>query len=382
MTEAPGARPVGGGKIPVTVLTGFLGAGKTTLLNKLVRRPEMRRTAVIINELGDIAIDHDLVKVASETMALLSNGCLCCSVRTDLQQTLRELFAGRRTGEVAEFDRVLIETTGLADPAPVIQTFSNDGLIGAHYRLDGVVTLVDAVNAAHQLQHEAEAARQAALADRLLLTKTDLADGTAADEIRRRLRVLNPRAPLRDVTLGEVEPDFVLSPGMHRAADARALERFLGIEPDARGDGKPGGEDGHAGGHSGGDKASSGAIAAGGGARYLGAHANLRHDSSIRTFSLRFGDPFRWNVFSAAVELLTALRGPDLLRLKGIVNVEGEPVVVQGVQHLFHAPVTLEQWPSDDRSTRMVFITRNIGPATVRRLFAAAADVARDEADR
>jgi G3E family GTPase len=338
------------GKIPVTVLTGFLGAGKTTLLNRLITRPGMQRVAVVINELGEIGIDHDLVAMSSENLALLANGCLCCSVRSDLQQTLRDLFARRRTGEVIDFDRVLIETTGLADPAPVIQSFSSDGLLGAQYRLDGVVTLVDAVNGSDQLDRQPEAVKQAAIADRLLLTKTDLADGAAVARLRSRLAGLNPRAEMREARMGEVEPEFVLALGLRSAQpDSAALERFLGMEP---------------------------AAVPGNGTAYLGERAGWRHDTQIRSFCLRFDRPFTWGLFSAAIEMLTSLRGPDLLRVKGIVNVEGSPVVIHGVQHLFHPPAPLTGWPGSDRSSRIVFITRNIEPASVRRLFAAAGDLA------
>jgi G3E family GTPase len=349
-----------GTRIPVTVLTGFLGAGKTTLLNRLVQQEGMSRVAVVINELGDIPIDHELVATSSENFSVLANGCICCSVRTDLQDTLRELFARRRSGDTFDFDRVLIETTGLADPAPVIQSFSSDGLIGAQYRLDGVVTLVDAVNGAGQLDRQPEAVKQAALADRLLLTKTDLAGPAAVAGLRERLRALNPGAALRDVLMGEVEPQFILDLGLASSrADAAALERFLGA-PATGAAARP---------------ASAGEQAAAAGS-YLGDRLPSRHDPGIRSFSLRFDAPFRWAVFAAAIDLLTALRGADLLRMKGIVNVEGEPVVVQGVQHLFHPAVTLAAWPSADRSSRLVFITRNIDAANVQALFAAASALA------
>ena len=170
-----GADPLAS-RLPVTVITGFLGSGKTTLLRRLLRDPGMNRAAVIINEFGEVGIDHELVEASSEQMTLLSNGCLCCTVRTDLQETLRELFVKRRAGEVIDFDRVFIETTGLADPAPVLHSLASDGLLGAQYRLNGVVTLVDAVNGMGSLDTMPEAAKQAAVADRLVITKTDIAD--------------------------------------------------------------------------------------------------------------------------------------------------------------------------------------------------------------
>ena len=304
----------------------------------------MNRVAVVINELGEIGIDHDLVAASSENVTLLANGCLCCTVRTDLQETLRELFAQRRAGAVIDFDRVVIETTGLADPAPVIQTFATDTLLAAQYRLDGVVTLVDAVNGAASLDAHAEAVKQAAVADRLLLTKTDLVAPAEVARLRARLRTLNPGAALAEAVLGEVDPSFFLAIGLRTAqADSPQLERWLGAGSTA-------------------------------GAGYLGERlAAGTHDRAIRSFVLRFAAPFSWASFSSAMELLTSMRGPDLLRVKGLVNVEGErgPVVVQGVQHVFHPPVTLDAWPGADRDTRLVFITRNISEASVAALFRA-----------
>jgi len=342
------------GRLPVTVITGFLGSGKTTLIRRLLGHPGMNRAAVIVNEFGEVGIDHDLVAASSESVTLLSNGCLCCVVRTDLQETLRELFAKRRAGAVIDFDRVLVETSGLADPAPVVQTLATDTLLAAQYRLDGVVTLVDAVNGAGQLDREAESVKQAALADRLLVTKTDLASAEVAAALRERLRGVNPHAELADVVQGEIDPAFLTGIGLASTrAGAAQVGRWLGVGKE------------------------------GGGGAYLGAVAP-RHDRAILTFTLRFEQPFSWPTFSAAMELLTSLRGPDLLRVKGLVNIEGEPgpVVVQGVQHVFHPPVTLAAWPSEDRRSRLVFITRNIPEQAVTALFDAARSIAPPTEDR
>jgi len=341
------------GRLPVTVITGFLGSGKTTLIRRLLGHPGMNRAAVIVNEFGEVGIDHDLVAASSESVTLLANGCLCCVVRTDLQETLRELFAKRRAGEVIDFDRVLVETSGLADPAPVVQTLATDTLLAAQYRLDGVVTLVDAVNGAGQLDREAESVKQAALADRLLVTKTDLASAAVAAALRERLRGVNPHAELADVVQGEIDPAFLTGIGLASTrAGAAQVGRWLGVGKE-------------------------------GGGAYLGAVAS-RHDRAILTFTLRFDQPFSWRTFSAAMELLTGLRGPDLLRVKGLVNVAGEsgPVVVQGVQHVFHPPVTLAAWPSEDRRSRLVFITRNIPEEAVTALFDAARSIAPPTEDR
>lgn len=337
--ESPAAtRDALAGLIPVSIVTGFLGSGKTTLINRLLRRPEMNRVAVIVNELGEIGVDNDLVQVSSEQMMLLNNGCLCCVLRGDLQETLRELFIKRRNGEIIDYDRVVIETTGVADPAPVMQTLLTDSMLRDQYRLDCVVTLVDAVNAPGQLKEFSEPVKQVALADRLVVTKTDLVAERQLAALTERLREINPRAPLRVATNGEIELAFLVDVGLRRTrADLEEIERWLGAEE----------EEGHGHGH--------------------------RHDESVATFVLRFEKPMPWATFTQCLEVLTALRGPDLLRVKGLVNVEGRagPMVVQGVQHLFHPPLELVAWPGPDRSTRLVFITRGIPRQAVADLFRA-----------
>ena len=337
MPESPAAtRDALAGLIPVSIVTGFLGAGKTTLVNRLLKRPEMNRVAVIVNELGEIGVDNELVQVSSEQMMLLNNGCLCCVLRGDLQETLRDLFIKRRNGEIIDFDRVVIETTGLADPAPVMQTLLTDSMLRDQYRLDCVVTLVDAVNAPAQLNEFSEPVKQVALADRLVVTKTDLAQDRPLADLTERLREINPRAPLRNARNGEIELAFLVDVGLRRThADLEEVERWLGADEEH--------EHGH------------------------------RHDENVQTFVLRFERPMSWEAFTQSMDVLTALRGPDLLRVKGLVNVEGKsgPMVVQGVQHLFHTPLELAAWPSADRSTRLVFITRGIPRQVVADLFAA-----------
>jgi G3E family GTPase len=342
-TPAVAGRDALAGRIPVSIVTGFLGSGKTTLINRLLKRPDMNRVAVIVNELGEQSIDHDLVQVSSEQMMLLNNGCLCCVLRGDLQETLRELFVKRRTGEIIDFERVIIETTGLADPAPVMQTLMTDTMLQAHYRLDCVVTLVDAVNGAGQLDSMQEAVKQAALADRLVITKSDLADPSQAAALEARLHELNPQAPSKRSVNGEIDLAFLIDVGLKRAASRlEEVERWMGLETQD--------EHGHV----------------------------HRHDASIRSFCLRYEQPFTWPAFSQCLEVLAALRGPDLLRVKGLVNVEGRegPLVIQGVQHLFHPPIELASWPSDNRTTRLVFITRGIEKPTIENLFAAITTIA------
>jgi G3E family GTPase len=334
------------GKIPVTLITGFLGSGKTTLISRLLRHPDMDRVAVVINEIGEIGIDNDLVKMSSENVSLLANGCLCCSVRTDLQETLRELFGERRAGQIPDFDRVMIETTGLADPAPVIQTLSSDTMLGAHYRLDGVVTLVDAANGLTQLADNAEPERQIALADRIFITKGDLASDAVMSDLMAAIHLINPRAEIRRCNMGDLHPSDLIGIGLTSARAGDDTLHFLGeLQP----------------------KAESATPRE----SYLGDRLPARHDPAVKTLSLRFDQPFTWASFSAAIELIISLRGKDLLRVKGIVNVDGKPVVVQGVGHIFHEPLTLDRWPSEDTGSRIVFITRNIEASTLRALFSA-----------
>ncbi len=329
------------GKLPVTLITGFLGAGKTTLISRLLKHPGMNRVAVVINEVGEIGIDNDLVSMSSENVSLLANGCICCVVRTDLQDTLRQLFGDRRAGKIPDFDRVVIETSGLADPAPAIQTLASDTMLCAQFRLDGVVTLVDAVNGLTQLTTSPESEKQVAVADLLVITKEDIADIATMPALLDALSAINSQAAIRHSRHGEIDPEELMGLGLGSARAGRNTLRFLG-ELDEQG----------------------------AGATYLGQRLpGAAHDPAVRTLSLRFEKPFDWPSFSSAMDLVMTLRGPDLLRVKGIVNVQGEPVVVQAVQHVMHPPVTLDRWPSDDQRSRLVFITRNLRAEVIRGLF-------------
>ncbi len=318
-----------GARIPVTIVTGFLGSGKTTLIRELLARPEGANTALVINEYGEVGIDHALLRASSDATVLLGNGCVCCAVRTDLQESLRALFADRAQGAVPSFERVVIETSGLADPGPVLQTFASDRALGQEFHVQALVTVVDAPGGAGNLAAMPEARQQVALADRIVLSKTDRADTAAVAALTGQIRQLTA-APLATAAHGVIAPGFLLDEGLDLAVRTTP-------------------EHDHA-------------------------HA---HSHGIDSFALFFDTPLPWPVFEQAMAVLTALRGPDLLRVKGLVSVAGVrgPVVVQAVQHVAHRPVELEDWPDDDRRSRLVFITRNLGREVVEPLFAAIAGI-------
>ena len=324
---------------PVSIITGYLGSGKTTLLNHLLRAPALANTAVIINEFGEIALDHLLVAAPGENMVLLANGCICCAVRGDLVGTLADLAGKRDRGETPPFDRVLIETTGLADPVPVLQTLITDLEVGPRYRLDGVVTLVDAVHGAAQLDEHREAVKQAALADRLLVTKCDLAADAAVTALERRLASLNPAARRYRVVQGRIDPGALFGATLQRR-DGKAVAGWLG----------------HA-----------SYSAAGRASARLTRRGRVNHDQDVRAFALYLDEPVTETGVVAWLHLLASLRGANLLRMKALLNVEGRPVAVHAVQTLIDEPVRLDDWPDSERRSRLVFITRDIARADIAR---------------
>jgi G3E family GTPase len=311
-----------GARIPVTVVTGFLGAGKTTLLKRFLETPEGQGTAVVVNEFGATGIDDALVRESADETVLLGNGCMCCITRTDLQRALRRMAIERERGELPDFHRVVIETSGLADPSPILQTFATDRALGDTFAVEAVVTVVDAVTGAETLGWSAEARKQAILADRLVITKTDIAGEGAADVLASLLRKLNPGAELLQAVDGALDPTHLTEP----ARDQR--NPFV---------------------------------------------AETAHSDGILSFVLTEDAAMPWAVFARAMETLMAMRGNDLLRVKGFLRVEGcqGPVVVQFVQHLAHPPVELAAWPDENHASRVVFITRNISDVQVRDLFKA-----------
>jgi G3E family GTPase len=311
-----------GHRVPVTVITGFLGAGKTTLLRSFLATPEGQGTAVVINEFGATGIDDTLVRSSADETVLLGNGCLCCITRSDLQQALRRMLIERERGELPDFKRIVIETSGLADPSPILQTFATDRALGEVFHIEAVVTVVDAETGGETLSWSAEARKQVVLADRLVVTKTDIAGKGTASVLTAKLRALNPRGEILEAVNGALDPSRLTEP----ASDQR--NAFM---------------------------------------------AEAVHSDGIGSFVLTQDKPMPWPAFAKAMDTLIALRGPDLLRVKGFLAVEGcqGPVVVQCVQHLAHPPVELTAWPDANRQSRVVFITRNISESQVRDLFAA-----------
>ena len=311
-----------GAKVPVTLLTGFLGAGKTTLLRAFLAMPEGKGTAVVVNEFGAVGIDDALVRASSDETVLLGNGCLCCVMRSDLQLALRRLALERERGELPDFRRIVIETSGLADPSPILQTFATDRSLGDTFHVEAVVTVVDAAAGGETLTWSAEARKQAILADRLVITKIDIAGASAAEKLATQLRALNPRAEILQAVNGALDPTRFTEPPTDRRS------AFV---------------------------------------------AEAAHSDGILSFVLTEDQPFSWPAFARTMDMLTAMRGPDLLRVKGFLNVEGcaGPVVVQFVQHLAPPPVELTRWPDDNRQSRVVFITRGVAERQVRDLFAA-----------
>lgn len=365
--------------IPITLLTGFLGSGKTTVLNHLVRRPELARTLVIVNEFGEVGLDHLLMsRVPDDAVVEMSSGCLCCTVRGDLVSTLKDAhWRYSRAGE-RQFDRVVIETTGLADPAPILHTLMTVGGITRRYRLDGVVTVVDLAHGAATLNAHPEAVRQVAVADRLLLTKGDLADERAVTALTQRLAALNPMAGQVSAAHGVVAPAAVLGLGPFDV-DGKPADVAAWLNTEASGGdahaapeaGQPAQERGH--GHAPAhDAAHHPAHDHADDARH--GHDPNRHDAHIRATCILRDEPLDADEASAWLEALGELAGPDMLRVKGLLNVQGRagPLVIHGVQHSIHAPVELPAWPTPDRRSRLVCITRDIPGTEIEARLAAA----------
>ena len=311
--------------IPIHIVTGFLGSGKTTLLNQLLQQLEMQRAIVIVNEFGEIGVDHLLIETTTEDMMILEGGCVCCAVRTDLLNTLEELFYKRTQQEVINFEQVVIETTGLADPAPILRTLIDDSFVAKYYRLDTVVTTIDAVHISQQLAEYDESVKQVALANHLVLTKIDLVDDL--EVLINRLQQINPTAKLHKVNLHE---HYLNASTLFNTNNYNEHTRQIDIN------------------------------------RWLQAKSyndqSHSYNTYIKNFCIEYYEPLHWLTLEHWIQQLTRLRGKDLLRVKGIAyTYETDlPVIIQGVQHIFQSPTTLKTWPDDKRCSQIVFITRNI----------------------
>jgi G3E family GTPase len=311
---------------PVNIITGFLGSGKTTLLKGLLSAPDLADTAVLINEFGAVGLDHELVQNVTESVLLLDNGCLCCAIRGDLQGALRDLLSRRQSGEVPYFRRVVIETSGLADPAPIAYTLLAEPVLQHHFRLGGIITTVDAINGGDQLRRFPESVKQVAVADRLLVTKTDLAAPGQLAALHASLRRLNKSAPVLEMGDGDIQPPALLTDDMYDTAGRRReIEHWLGAAP--------------------GDDA-----------------LVHNHADHVHSFALTYDTALDWTAFGIWMTMLLHRHGDDVLRIKGLLNVAGvpTPVLINGVQHIVHPPSHLTAWPGENRQSRIIFVVRDM----------------------
>ena len=333
--------------IPVNLITGFLGSGKTTLLQKLLASPQLKTTAVLINEFGEVGLDHLLLRHVDAETVVLQSGCVCCTIRGELSEAIRDLFSKRERGQVPDFDRLVIETTGLADPAPIVFTLMAEPVVRHHFRLSNIVTTVDAINGPRHLAENPESVKQVAVADRLVVTKTDIADPAEVAELCARLRRLNPTAAMIDAVVDRLDADALLSRDVYqpesKSEEVRRWLRQEALEAAAHRHAEAGGTDVN------------------------------RHDRDIRAFCVTVDQPLDWTAFGIWLTMLLHRHGANVLRVKGILNVVdvATPVVIHGVQHVVHPPAHLDAWPGEDRRSRIVFIVRALEPASIERSLAA-----------
>jgi G3E family GTPase len=340
---------VAGALIPVNLITGFLGSGKTTLLQRLLRSPELGTTAVLINEFGEVGLDHYLLQRVDEATVLLKSGCVCCTIRGDLRDSIRDLYDRRERGLVPPFERLVIETTGLADPAPIVATLTADPVLCRHFRLGSIVTVVDAVNGLSNLASFEESRRQAAVADRLVISKRDIADAGEIDRLRESLRRLNPTAVQLDPAGDPVSAAHLLTADIDDSlAKSEEARQWLAAEEHVLA-----GHDDD------------------GGHRH--SHDINRHGDDIAAFSVRLEEPLQWSAFAVWLTMLLNRHGQAILRVKGLLHVAGvpTPVVIHGVQHTIHPPTHLTAWPEGVRQTRLIVIAKGMDGARVEASLAA-----------
>jgi G3E family GTPase len=309
---------------PVTVITGFLGSGKTTLLSQALKDPSMKNTAVLVNEFGKVGLDHHLLEQIDENTILLGGGCVCCSTRDDLVKGLSALLDKFQRGTISDLNRVVIETTGLADPAPILFTILTDPVLQHHFYIENVIVTVDAVNGELHLDRQVESHKQVAVADKIIITKTDIAQSEKLDHLLSRLQALNPSAEIFKAVLGQIDPVILFRPS--------EFSVFKEIQA----------------------------------ASYSDTKETSSHVSETKSISITFDQPLDWTAFGLWLSMLLHARGEDVMRVKGLINVgEDGPVVLHGVQHIIHPPDHLEEWPDEDHRSRIVFIMRNINPQEI-----------------
>jgi G3E family GTPase len=329
--------------IPVNLITGFLGSGKTTLLQRTLRSPELGTTAVLINEFGEVGLDHYLLQRVDEATVLLESGCVCCTIRGDLRDSIRDLYDRRERGLVPAFERLIIETTGLADPAPIVTTLTADPVLCHHFRIGNIVTVVDAVNGLSNLASFEESRRQAAVADRLVISKCDIADAEAFDRLRATLRQLNPSAVLLEAGRDAMSAARLLTGDIDDpVSKSEEARRWLAEEEHLLAEHVHDGHDRHS-------------------------HDISRHGEDIVAFSVRLDEPLQWSAFAVWLTMLLNCHGRAILRIKGLLHIAGvsTPVVIHGVQHTIHQPTHLAAWPDGTPQTRLIVIAKGVDRARV-----------------
>ncbi len=342
-------------RVPVTLLTGFLGSGKSTLLTQILRDPGFADTAVIVNEFGEVGLDGILIHHEDDQIVEMTSGCICCTIRGDIRQTLLKLQRDLDLRKIPNFSRLVVESTGLADPAPVIHTLMSDPFLDNHYMLGGVITTIDAVNGEETLNSYKECLKQIAVADRLVITKTDLIDESSnlekLEKLRAKLRSINPNAPILYCDEQDFEFSSLFNTSLYDpTSKTMNVRQWLNDEANIKKEEIHNHQHSHGHTH----------------------HDVTRHGSDIRSFTLVFNEPIEIDSFAKALEVLTFTNGANLLRLKGIVNTKerrGKPLVIHGVQHVFHDPVWLDDWPDENHQTRLVFITNKIDRETLEDFF-------------
>ncbi len=335
---------------PVNLITGFLGSGKTTLLQRLLADPALADTAVLINEFGEVGLDHHLLERIDDTMVLLQSGCICCAIRGELAQAIRDLHERRESGAIPPFRRLVVESTGLADPFPILSTVHADPVLKHHFRLANVVTTVDAVNGNAQLDGYAESVKQVAVADRIVVTKTDIAEAPAVHALTSRLARLNPSAPMFYGAEPIAADALIARDLFDLAGKSDAAKTWFAAE--------------------------IGEVHA-----HHHGHDRNRHGDDILAFALQFDAPLDWTMFGIWLTMLLNRHGGEVLRVKGMLNVAGSPtpVAVHGVQHLVHPPIHLAAWPDADRRSRLVFIVKGLDREMIERSLRAFSGLASSE---